>query len=75
MNFKRRHPRRSVRCVLCTDDRFGNSRKGDSRRQVLQRFDWLRDAKRTSGAWARVYADTEGDARTERWLTDPSLGC
>lgn len=35
-NFKRRKPRRKVRCTLCTDGRGGNSKNVDGRRPRAQ---------------------------------------
>lgn len=44
-NYKRRKPRKQVRCTLCTDSRIGNSKaSGFARRQDLLRWQKEKEA-------------------------------
>ncbi len=38
MNYKRRKPRRQVRCTLCTDSRYGNAKDARTRAEDLGRL-------------------------------------
>jgi len=45
MNYKRRKPRRSVKCCRCTRGRFGNNRRTANcpKARILQ--NWVREAQ------------------------------